>query len=156
MKYWFRRKWFQVKRVIDFLPIIWKGYDFDFRYALDLFKHQLERQAKFMDSDKAVSLEAKQGAKEIRRFICLMDKVYEEEYALEYQSKLEELYGKCTSEFVPIEGTDYFTWEMTYENQTDETEEMHRKLFLESNEKQKKAHRILWSYLEHKIWGWWD
>jgi hypothetical protein len=25
-----------------------------------------------------------------------------------------------------------------------------------SGEKQKKAHRILWKYIEHNIQGWWD
>ena len=24
--YWFKRKWRQIKRVADFLPIIWKGF----------------------------------------------------------------------------------------------------------------------------------
>ena len=43
--YLFKRKWRQIKRVIDFLPIIWKGYDWDYRYAVELFQHQLKRTA---------------------------------------------------------------------------------------------------------------
>jgi len=159
--YWFRRKWYQIKRVIDFLPIIWKGYDFDYRYSLDLFKHSLERQAKFMESDKAVSMEAEQSAKEIRTFIKLLDKVYDEEYGCEYQEKLEELYGEWNWEFVELDekdenGDSYYKMNAWYENQDETTEEVKDRLFNESKEKQEKAHRILWSYLAHKIRGWWD
>ena len=159
--YWFRRKVDQIKRVIDFLPIIWKGYDFDYRYSIDLFKHSLKRQADFMESDYAHTMSAPRHAKEIRTFIKLLDKVYEEEYAMEYHDKMEELYGKHTFDFVEIDtkdenGDPYYTLESSYENQTEETNEVETKLLRESIKKQNKAHRILWSYLEHKIQGWWD
>ena len=62
MMYWFRRKYEQIQRVIDFLPIIWKGFDFDYHYSLELFKKQLERQAKFLESDKPYSSDAKHQA----------------------------------------------------------------------------------------------
>jgi len=29
----------RVKRTRDFLPMIWNGYDFDYRYAIDLFQY---------------------------------------------------------------------------------------------------------------------
>ena len=35
IKQFFRR----LKRTIDFLPIIWKGFDFDYRYAIELFQY---------------------------------------------------------------------------------------------------------------------
>src|SRR5210317_2234617 len=92
--YWVKRKIRQIKRVIDFLPLIWNGFDFDYRYAIDLFRKQLERQAKFMESDRAMTLSAKQNASKIRTAIRLMDKVYDEEYGCEYRNKLKELYGE--------------------------------------------------------------
>ena len=30
--YWVKRKYQQIQRVIDFLPLIWKGYDFESLY----------------------------------------------------------------------------------------------------------------------------
>ena len=53
--YWFKRKYRQIQRVIDFLPIIWNGFDFDYRYSVELFKKSLERQAKFLESDRAMT-----------------------------------------------------------------------------------------------------
>ena len=75
-------KWFfrRLKRVWDFLPIIWKGYDFDYTHAIDLFKYQLERTADLLESDKAYTLNAKLHAQKIRTAVRLMDKVYNEEY----------------------------------------------------------------------------
>ena len=49
--YWVKRKIQQIKRVIDFFPLIWNGFDFDYRYAIDLFKRQLERMAKDMETN---------------------------------------------------------------------------------------------------------
>jgi len=75
-------KWFfrRLKRVWDFLPIIWKGYDFDYAHALNLFKYQLERTADLLESDKAYTINAKLHAQKIRTAVRLMDKVYNEEY----------------------------------------------------------------------------
>jgi len=89
--YWFKRKYQQIKRVIDFLPIIWKGFDFDYIYSIELFKKQLERQATFLESDRALTMEAQKNAKKIRTALRLMDIVYDEKYVDDVFIHLEEL-----------------------------------------------------------------
>jgi len=74
---WFFRR---LKRVCDFLPIIWKGYDFDYVHAIELFRYQLERTAYLLESDKAYTVNSNIHAQKIRTAIRLMDKVYDEEY----------------------------------------------------------------------------
>jgi hypothetical protein len=37
--YWFKRKYRQIKRVLDFLPIIWKGFDWDYSYAVQHYRY---------------------------------------------------------------------------------------------------------------------
>jgi hypothetical protein len=93
MIYWFKRKYRQVKRVLEFLPIIWRGYDFDYRYAIDLFKYQLERTADFMESHKAMTVDADVRAKRIRTAIELLERVYDDEYGMEYQQRIKWIYG---------------------------------------------------------------
>ena len=92
-KIWNNIRWFfrRLKRVWDFLPIIWKGYDFDYAHAINLFKYQLERTADFMESDKAMTVDADIRAKRIRTAIELLQKVYDEDYGCEYQTKMKEL-----------------------------------------------------------------
>jgi hypothetical protein len=159
--YFFRRKYEQISRVIDFLPIIWNGFDFDYRYSTELFKHQLKRQADYMESEKGYTTNCKFYASRIRTAIRLMEKVEDEYYACEYQDKIKELYGDNVLDlnFIPCEdNSEYTTLKYEYESweNADEIREVERKLFLESNEKQKRAHKLLWDFIEHNIQGWWD
>jgi hypothetical protein len=164
--YWVKRKIQQIKRVIDFFPLIWNGFDFDYRYALDLFKKQLERQVKFMESDRAMTLEAKNNAKKIRTAIRLMDKVYDEEYSTEYMNTIDKLYGTTHYDFEELEekdknGDPYYRLVHWNEKAVDdkhqkEIDEVRHEMMLLSQDKQKRAHKLLWSYIEHNIQRWWD
>ena len=159
--YWFKRKYQQIKRVIDFFPIIWKGFDFDYIYSIELFKKQLERQATFLESDRAMTLESQTNAHKIRTAIRLMDKVYDEEYGCECQDKLKELYGEKVSDWW-FEDTgrgddsSYLRYEYEKWDNSEEIKKVERKLFLESKNKQKRAHKLLWDFIEHNIQNWWD
>lgn len=157
IKQFFRK----LKRTIDFLPIIWKGFDFDYRYAIELFQYQLKRTADFMESNRAYSENSNQRAMRIRTAVKLMEKVYEEDYACEYQDKLKELYGETVLNwrFEPTEynnDTSYLKWEFEYWDNAEEVKRVHDGLFKLSQQKQLKAERILWKFLEHNIRGWWD
>jgi len=159
--YWFRRKYRQIQRVIDFFPLIWKGFDFDYQYAVDLFKKQLERTANHLESERAITLSAPIKVQKIRTAIRLMDKVYEEEYAHEYIDKIKELYGENTLDWWfedTGKGNDssYLRYEYEKWDNADEINEMKRKLFKESIDKQKRAHKLLWDFIEHNIQRWWD
>lgn len=163
MKWYIRTFIRRIKRLIRYIPVIWNSYDFDYRSATELFQMKLEDIADFMESDSALSTEAKRDAKRIRTAIKLMNKVYDEEYGTEYQDKLKELYGEDVNhiEFVDHSyknGQQYYRMKHKYEDwdNYDEIKEIETKLFLESRKKQKKAHRILWKYIEHNIQRWWD
>ena len=162
VKRFFRR----VKRVIDFLPMIWKGFDFDYRYAIELFQHQLKRTADFMESDRAMTMDAKIRAKRIRTAVELLQKVYDKEYGCEYQDKLKEIYGEKVLdwEFVELdEKSDYdgeplyeLKWEYEKWDNAEEVKETKQKLYKESQEKQKRAEELVWKFISHNIRGWWD
>ena len=156
--YFFKRKYRQVERVIDFLPIIWNGFDFDYNYSIELFKKQLERQAKLFESDKSHSARSKQDASRIRTAIRLMDKVYNDEYELEWVDKLKEEYGSDILDFKfedtgRGDGTSYLKYK--YEDLNIRSK-MKKELIKESREKQKRAHKLLWDFIEHNIQYWWD
>ena len=161
IKYFFKRKYQQIQRVIDFLPVVWKGYDFDYMYSLELFKKSLERQAKLFESDKLNSDRSKQNASRIRTAIQLMDKVYNEDYGCEYQDKLKKLYGENALDFWledtgEGDGSTFLRWEYNKWDNSEEIKEVQKKLFLESRQKQKRAHKLLWNFTEHNIQYWWS
>jgi len=114
-----------------------------------------------MESDRANTVDADKRAMRIRTAIALMEKVYEEDYACEYQDKLKELYGQNVLgfRFEPTEynnDTSYLKWEFEYWDNVEEVKLVHDKLFKEAQQKQLKAERILWKFIEHNIRGWWD
>jgi acetyl-CoA carboxylase alpha subunit len=154
--YFFKRKYQQIQRVIDFLPIIWKGFDFDYIYSIELFKKQLERQASFLESERALTLEAHNNAKKIRTALRLMDIVYDEKYIDEVFTELTELYGESK-----FGGEKLYTLKITNQNAVNEihqekiNEERSEKIKL-ARIKQKRAHKLLWDYIEHNIQNWWD
>jgi hypothetical protein len=156
-------KWFfrRLKRVWDFLPIIWKGYDFDYSHAINLFKYQLERTADFMESDKVMTVDADIRAKRIRTAIELLQKVYDEDYGCEYQTKMKELYGSTILDFWfedtgKGDGSSYLRQAWEFRADSSDVEKVFDKLFKESQEKQKRAEKLVWEFISHNIRGWWD
>ena len=151
---------------MDFLPMIWKGYDFDYRYAIELFQYQLKRTADFMESDRAMTMDADIRARRIRTAVELLQKVYDEDYGCEYQDKLKELYGENVLdwEFIELDVKSNYNGEPLYElkwayekwDNAEEVKEMKDKLFKESKTKQKRAEELVWKFISHNIRGWWD
>ena len=165
INYWPRRKWRQIKNVIGWIPVVWKQFDFDYQYSLDVFKHQLLKQAKYMESDKAYGVNSHIQAQKIRMVVRLMDKVYDEEYACEYQQKLKDTYGEDVMGWVfydEFDLDDYgeivwkFEEDKKYESQREEIRENYDKWFKESQDKQERAHKLLWKLIEFYIRFWWD
>ena len=151
----------RIKRLIQFIPHIWRGWDFDYRTSVDLFKYQLGRTADFLESDQAYSSDAKLQAQKIRTAIKLIDKVYEEEYALEYQDQLKEIYGPNVLDWWfedtgRGDGSSYLKYEYEKWDIAEAVNHRQSELFKDAHLKQERAHRILWRYIEHNIRGWWD
>ena len=95
----------------------------------------------------------------------LMDKVYNEEYALEYQQKLKDTYGEDVDEWVFHDSIEFeecheivwkFEEDKKYESLREEIRENKDKWFKESQAKQERAHKLLWKLIEFYIRGWWD
>jgi len=164
IKYWFKRKFWQIRNVFRWLPIIWNQFDFDYRYAIDVFKFQLQKTSDYLNSDKAMTLSAKDNHKRLQMIINLMDKVYDEEYGGEYYDKLIELYGEdiLKHKFIPCEDNQGYS-ELKYSYELTETPERIKeinetrlRLLKESHEKQLRAHKLLWELVEHNIQKMWD
>lgn len=151
---WFYRK---VKRLIEWLPVIWKGYDWDYRYATDVFKYQCLRIAKYME-DYDPHMESKEVAKEIRDWVLELEKVMDEEYSTAYLKEVEDKYGEDATGFCfkPHEGGGY-TLEWNYKNMenSEEIKKFQNERAKEADTRQKEHEEQLWKNLEEKIRGWW-
>jgi len=161
--YWIKRKIWQIQNVFKWLPIIWNQFDFDYSYAIDVFKFQLQKTSDYLNTDKALTMSAKDNHKRLQTIINLMDKVYNEEYGMEYYDKLIELYGadKFKHKFVPCDDKESHYMKYSYEltetpEMVEEINSKKRELLIKSIDKQKRAHKLLWDLIEHNIQKMWD
>ena len=165
MRYWFKRKYRQIERTLSFLPLIWRGYDWDHRYSIDLFQHQLKRTEKSI-RENGNHVGNHNTASRIKTAVDLMQKVYDEEYGTEYINHIEFAYGKTKYEFVELEekdenGDPYYKLVHWNEKAVDdkhqkEIDELRHEMMLLSQDKQKRTHKLLWDFIEHNIQNWWD
>jgi len=161
IKSFFRR----LKRTIEFLPLIWKGADWDYRFAVDLFMYQLDRTADYIEL-KNRHESAMNDANRIRTATDLLKKVYEEDYYFDYMDILEAKYGPSKFEFVELEKVDengeplYKMVEVFEKDYTDSEllmiAEERQKLVRAAVASQNRAHLLAWKWIEHNIRRWWD
>lgn len=154
-------KWFfrQCRRSFDYAKHAWGGYDWDYRYSVDMFMFSLERLANNLESNKAYSVNAARDAKQIRRVLNLMKQVYDEDFACAWQDKLKELYGDTVIDFRTEPNTngthrllcEYETWPNAAE-----IEIVKNWLVDKCNKKQEKAHALVWRLVNNHIRYWWD
>ena len=155
VKQFFRK----LKRVWQFLPHIWRGYDFDYGYSIDLFKYQLERTANYLESNRAYGMGATNRASRIRTAIKLLNKVYDEDYGCEYRTKMVELYGTSILDFwFEDTGNDSSYLRQAWEFRDDvyDVKKVFDNLFKESQEKQNRAEKLVWEFISHNIKDWQD
>ena len=158
--YWIKRKFWQIKNLIKWFPIIWNQYDFDNSYAIEVFMFQLNKIANFLDSDGAYSVAAKANASSIRRVIKLMKDVDDEKFLMEYQKKFKKLYGKVGFNWDETDNPSLkeLKWEFpVVEGMTEEQlNNIYTEMLKESHAKQEKAHKLVWKLISNHIRGWWD
>lgn len=152
----------KLKRFIQFAPHIWRGYDWDYQYAIDLFAYQLERTAKALEDDNAYGMNSSHNAARIRLALKLMDIVYHERYVDQVWDEMEAEFGSCktTWESVPNSDNSIFTgfkWERAIDDADNQRiGQLLSDKMSEAHLKTQKAHKLLWRVVEHNIQKWWD
>ncbi len=72
-----------VKNIIYWFPVIWKDRNWDDHYIFDILKHKLKAQAKYIGGNDRHT-RAQLDAKRMRLCVKLIEKIQEEDYAMEY------------------------------------------------------------------------
>jgi len=145
---------YRLKRVIVYIPIIWKGVDFDYYSAIDIFKFQLDRLANVLEKD-TYHENSKTDAQKVRTAIKLLDRVYNDYYSMEYLDIMEKKYGEVKLGYSDKGITVSYGNKKLTKKEEQRIKEEERELFVKSLEKQKKAERILWEFIHHNIGNWW-
>jgi hypothetical protein len=149
----------RVKRLIEFVPKIWRGYDFDYHHSLDLFKYQLERTAKVLEN--GYRADGAHQASRIRTAIKLIDLVYNEEYSAQADKEFSEKYGHCNFDWKLDETSGMYSLDLRWESAIDdahneEIQEEFSKAMHDAYDKAERAEDLLWRFIRHNIKRWWD
>ena len=148
------------RRVIDFLPIVWNGHDYDYVYSVELFKYQLQRQERVFRQN-SWRQDAPQVASRIRTAIELIDKVYGDVYVNEIYDNFERLYGPSSFHFEESANGygEYIgtKWAKAVDEKNNETiNQLLSQMLAHAYAKQERAHDILWRFIAHNFRTWWD
>ena len=72
-----------IKNTIYWLPIIWKDRHWDSHYIFEILKHKLKAQANYIGG-RGFHTRAHQDARRMRLCVKLMQKIQDDDYAMEY------------------------------------------------------------------------
>ena len=159
--YTIKRFFNRVVRLFQYIPVIWHTEDYDYMYALDIFKYQLKRTGQYVeDADRILSSRLVNA--KIKTAIDILDKAYSDHYINEPYKILERQYGKCEFDFREIEGTgNYEFMDLKWEGAVDaehnqEINDLLRAMEVQAQQKQERAKKLAWQYIHQNIETWWD
>jgi hypothetical protein len=165
-----------VRKVIYWLPIIWKDRDYSHTCIYDVLKHKLKSQSKYI-GDRDRHTRAKYDSQRIQLCVNLIEKLQDDYYNHEYMdyAKYRYWFEECKDK------PGYSTWESeTIWEKYDEFFEKHPSAYrrvmngegftsLEGREDDKKviaisighlnhdrARKLLFEIMSRNIEGWWD
>jgi|GEM_PF-1540692 hypothetical protein len=151
----------RVKRLIDYIPVIWKGYDFDYSYALELFLVQLERTAKHIETH-GYREDRQWVADRIRLAVKLANMGFNGGYTSELFDYYEKEFGPSEIVSTPSEyGEDMFSIEIRYKRAktTEMNEQIHEALredMIHSTYRELRARELFFKILEKDLQRFWD
>lgn len=160
--YPFRRFISNIKRTWAYLPVIWKTYDFDFIYSLDIMMFQLERIVKVLESPNAYGERSKWRASRGRLILRLYKRYREDYYAMQPFDAMNKVYGQYTMDLEVVEGTSQYRlkgwkWEKAldekHNQEINETMDLMLKL---AQDRQDKNNKLFWRALQQYIEILWD
>lgn len=153
--------YFRLKRLFEFIPVIWNTWDFDNSATTNLMSYQLERTAKSLEN--GWSVDGKYHASRIRLAIKLFEYSENRHYQIYYGDMFENLYGKSSIQWKPFEGKkdvfqlDGLRWEKAVDDKHNrEITEVYLQYMKLAEEKDVQAHKLAWRIVSENIRKWWD
>ena len=165
-----------VKNIWYWFPIIWKDRHWDSHYIFEILKHKLKAQANYIGSNDRHT-RAQQDARRMRLCIKLMQKIQDDDYAMEYMDYHKDRiwFTDCedrpdlslmNSEQVWEKFDDYFKkYPLIYKRVMNGEGVFSRKGREDDKQiiamniahiNQDRAHRLLFKVMEENILKWWD
>jgi len=139
----------KIIRLIKWIPVIWNDRDWDYLYLINIMTFKLSQMEKyFIKSEILIDKDKHFITQRIKTLKKFLNKVYDEEYEAEFLEILDKKYGK------------YNIISDTHTNSKGEKIKVDKdertKLFLKSQEKQRRAEDLVWRLFNHSLRHFWD
>jgi len=140
-----RRFYYKIKRIIEWLPVLWRTEDYDHAYATEIWAYSLERLRDQMLAGYGVITKTK--LRKINTAINLLKRISRDhEYTDKHFDDLVKQYGRLT---VKCLDDDHKPWPKEGYNKLRDLYKLEEKLF-------KQDVGLLAKILERHLRGWWD
>ena len=165
-----------IKNIIYWLPIIWKDRHWDSHYIFEILKHKLKAQANYIGG-RGFHTRAHQDARRMRLCVKLMQKIQDDDYAMEYMDYHKDRiwFTDCedrpdsslmNSEQIWEKFDDYFKKYPLIYKRVMNGEGVFKREGREDDKQiiamniayinQDRAHKLLFKIMEENILKWWD
>lgn len=148
----------KLKRLIQFIPIIWEGNDYDYNTAVELFTFQLQRLSDYLSREEANTVSSHEHSKEIREVISTLKKIEDDYYVNKVYSELNNKFGKIEYIFERVDASDQYELKASRDGKPlskAESQERSKKLKKAYSQTEKLKEQV-WSEIGKKIYTWWD
>jgi hypothetical protein len=158
--YWFR----QIKRIVEYIPILWADADWDYNYIFYLLKYKLQRTRKEIAKGSGDDEQwIKPRTAEIDEAIRLIDQIMDNNFVEKEHEEHEAKYGSIKMETgEKDEKTGCFRADIYFEKTVGNEElknlahEDSAKIFELEEQRTQKALDDLFNHLSKNIRKWWD
>lgn len=70
----------RIKKILKWIPIIWKDRDFDYIFLLEVIRFKLKSMEEFFNSKYAMSMNSNKRAEEIHKCILILNRIIDDDY----------------------------------------------------------------------------
>lgn len=159
MMYKVKRFFRKLKRLLQYIPMIWKTDDFDYSYSIQLFQYQLRRTADCIEENDYIE-NSKVVALKIRTACDLLDAGYHGKYIEEAEAEFERQYGESEVIFSETPEGNFdmqIRWPIAEdEDHNKEIQEYWSAAMGAAYVKSDRAKKLAWNYIHKNIDQWWD
>lgn len=138
---------YKIRRILQWIPILWRDEDWDFDYILRILRYKLSRTRETIISNNIIA-EADQVAAEIRMAEQILERLEKNDYA-------EDLYAAIERDF-----GEHDLKRLTRTGVNDENSDEYRRRIVEASNAAQKARDadldLLFRHLRERIEFWWD
>jgi hypothetical protein len=161
-----RRFFNNIKMIIDWIPILWGNWDWDWTFLFEVLIFKLNRMEKYF-SESDIAEDNEKIAKQIKEVTGLLKRLKEDDYWDEIAKELHfcEKYGNLKLRLLPIEDSDNSLCEFYYEKDgvelsketKEEADELrHGYMFKEAKKRKTQEAKKAFGTIAKFYQNWWE